>query len=416
MPKAFFCLAPRLLLFEGRSVSASSSASSSSAVILANRYVVGSGFWVQRRDFRLAAAASVQRPATVFSPTCIRRSTIRSYSNSNNMSNEEVRNVTILGTGPCGLTAALYTARANLRPLVLHGDTPGGQLTTTTEVENYPGFVQGIDGNELISNMTQQAERFGTEYRYGTVKQIRVPEGRERGKEPLELVLAGGGETEEVVKTKTLIVATGARPRKLGLPSEDEYWSKGVTSCATCDGFFFRGKEVCVIGGGDSAMEEATYLTRHCPKVYVIHRRDKLRASKIMADRALTHPKIEVVWNAVVQEILGDKEKKPFQVTGVRLKDTVTNESKVLAVEGVFLAIGHIPNTDCLQGVIELDENGYAVTKPKSTATSVPGLFVAGDAQDHVYRQAITAAGTGCMAAIEAERWLEMAEAQAAAL
>lgn len=304
--------------------------------------------------------------------------------------------VVILGSGPSGLTAALYAARANLKPLVLHGDTPGGQLTTTTEVENYPGFIEGIDGNKLIDNITEQAKRFGAVFAYGQVNKI------EPGR-PFKLHTSS-----EVLEADTVIVATGARPRKLGIPSEETWWSKGVTSCATCDGFFYKGKEVVVIGGGDSAMEEATFLTRFCPKVYLIHRRDKLRASKIMADRALKNEKIEVVYNAITEEILGDLSRPGgLKVTGVRLKDAVTSESKVLPVEGVFLAIGHIPNTDFLKGVIDLDQDGYAITKPHSTATNVEGLFVAGDAQDRVFRQAITSAGSGCMAAIEAERWLE---------
>lgn len=306
-------------------------------------------------------------------------------------------NVVILGTGPSGLTAALYTARAGLKPLVLHGDTPGGQLTTTTEVENFPGFIDGIDGNELINNITEQAKRFGAAYEYGIVRKVKQVSGG------FSLHL----DDDKEIHANAVIVATGARPRKLGLPSEEKYWSKGVTSCATCDGFFYRGKEVCVVGGGDSAVEEATFLTRFCPKVYMIHRRDELRASKIMADRALKHDKIEVIWNAKIAEILGDSERKGLQVTGVKLQSTVDNTERVLDVEGVFLGIGHIPNTEVIEGLVELDPQGYAITQPDSSKTNIPGLYVCGDAQDTVFRQAITAAGTGCMAAIECERYLE---------
>eukprot|EP01087_Luapelamoeba_hula_P018572 TRINITY_DN5_c0_g1_i1.p1 TRINITY_DN5_c0_g1~~TRINITY_DN5_c0_g1_i1.p1 ORF type:complete len:317 (-),score=44.68 TRINITY_DN5_c0_g1_i1:110-1060(-) len=305
--------------------------------------------------------------------------------------------VTILGCGPSGLTAALYTARAQLKPIVLEGDTPGGQLTTTTEVENYPGFAEGIDGNELIDATTKQAKRFGAVFQSGQVTTI------EPGR-PFKLHLTSG----DVLESETVIVSTGARPRKLGLPSEETYWSKGVTSCATCDGFFYKGKEVCVIGAGDSAMEEAMFLTRFCPKVYLVVRRDKFRASRIMGERALKNPAITVLYNSIPEEILGDMSRPGgLKVTGIRLRDAVTSETRVVPLEGVFLAIGHIPNTDFLRGVIELDENGYAITKSHSTSTNVPGLFVSGDAQDHVFRQAITAAGTGCMAAIEAERYLE---------
>lgn len=309
---------------------------------------------------------------------------------------EQRQKVVILGNGPCGLTAALYTARAGLKPLVFRGDTPGGQLTTTTVVENFPGFIEGIDGNALIDNMEAQAKRFGANFQYGSVQKI------EPGR-PFKLHTS-----DKVYEADTVIVATGAQPRKLGIPSEETWWAKGVTSCATCDGFFYKGKEVCVIGGGDSAMEEATFLTNFCPKVYVLHRRDKLRASKIMAERAAKNPKIQFVFNVNIEEILGDESRSGgLKVNGVRLKDVVTGEVRVLPIEGVFLAIGHIPNTSFLKGLVDLDENGYALTKAHSTATNVEGLYVAGDAQDHVFRQAITAAGTGCMAAIEAERWLE---------
>lgn len=303
----------------------------------------------------------------------------------------KVRSVVILGTGPAGLTAALYTGRANLGPLILHGNTPGGQLTTTSEIENFPGFISGVDGNELIDNMTKQAERFGAEFKYGEVTKV------ELNQQPLRLHTR-----EEVIETRTLIIATGARPRKLEIPSETQFWTKGVTSCATCDGFFYKGMDVCVIGGGDSACEEALYLTRMCTKVYLIHRRDKLRASKIMSDRATTHPKIEMVWDSAIDEIVGDSK-----VTGIKVKNVNTGEIRLIPLKGVFLGIGHIPNTEPFKGHLKTDDNGYLVTEGHSTATNIPGVFACGDCQDHVYRQAITAAGTGCMAAIEAERWLE---------
>eukprot|EP01089_Gocevia_fonbrunei_P014169 TRINITY_DN3818_c0_g1_i1.p1 TRINITY_DN3818_c0_g1~~TRINITY_DN3818_c0_g1_i1.p1 ORF type:complete len:368 (+),score=99.69 TRINITY_DN3818_c0_g1_i1:118-1104(+) len=319
----------------------------------------------------------------------------------------EIHKVIILGSGPCGLTAALYTARAGLKPLVLEGEIPGGQLTTTTVIENFPGAFdpskpegeeKGLDGTALIETMKQQAAHFGATYKIATVDSF------ETTTTPFKIKLKG---TDGFLQCHSLIVATGARARLLNIPSETKYWSQGVTSCATCDGYFYRGREVCVIGGGDSACEEATFLTRFCPKVYIIHRREEFRASKIMADRVLNHPKITMVWNSTVDEILGDDTKSGIQVTGVKLKSTKTGEITEMAIGGVFLAIGHIPNTDFLKGVSKLDENGYAITEPDSTKTELPGLFIAGDAKDHVYRQAITAAGSGCMAAIESERWLE---------
>jgi len=308
------------------------------------------------------------------------------------MSTNDVHNVFILGTGPSGLTAALYTSRAQLKPLILHGSTPGGQLTTTTEVENFPGFIQGIDGNELIDNMTKQAERFGAIFKYGDVKDV------DFSSRPFKIATV-----DQVYYTKTLIIATGARPRKMGISSETAYWSKGVTSCATCDGYFFKGEDVCVIGGGDSAMEEAQFLTRMCKKVYLVHRRDKFRASKIMADRVFKNDKIEILYNSAVEEILGDGKK----VGGIKVKDTETGRTRDIPLKGVFLAIGHIPNTDPFKGKIDMDENGYLLTQSHSTKTNIEGVFACGDCQDHVFRQAITAAGTGCMAAIEAERFLE---------
>lgn len=303
----------------------------------------------------------------------------------------DVWDVVIIGTGPAGLTAAIYTARANLKPLLLHGDTPGGQLTTTTEIENFPGFTEG-EGGQLIDNMTAQAEKFGTVLKYETVKDMDLSQS------PFSLHTY-----DKVIKCKSLILSTGARPRKLGIPSEDVYWSRGVTSCATCDGHFYKNMEVCVIGGGDSAMEEALYLTRLCSKVTLIHRRDKFRASKVMADRAMNNEKIKILYDTGIEEILGDAKK----VTGVKVKNFKTNEITDIPLAGVFLAIGHLPNTDFLKGKITLDEEGYIVTAPKSTKTNVEGVFACGDCQDKIYRQAITAAGTGCMAAIEVERWLE---------
>jgi thioredoxin reductase (NADPH) len=315
--------------------------------------------------------------------------------NSSTSTTNRRHQVVILGNGPCGLTAALYAARAGLKPLVLSGDTPGGQLTTTGKVENFPGFPEGIDGFLLIENMEKQAKSFGAIFESGLITKL------EPGR-PFKLHKYNS----DVIEADAVIVATGAGPRKLGLPSETKWWSKGVTSCAVCDGYFYKGKEVCVIGGGDSAMEEATFLTNFCPKVYIIHRRDKFRASKIMLDRAMKNDKIEIIYNAVVEEILGDESRQGgLKVNGVRIQDVTSGQSRVLPIEGVFLAIGHIPNTSFLQGVIPLDQEGYAITKPGRTATDVEGLYVAGDAQDHVFRQAITAAGTGCMAAIEAERW-----------
>lgn len=306
------------------------------------------------------------------------------------------REVVIVGSGPAGLTAALYCARADLRPLVIEGDMPGGQLTTTTEVENFPGFVEGISGCDLVETIKTQAKRFGSEFRYGSVYKI-IPKEND-----FDIHV-----DKDVITTKSVIIATGARPRKLGLASEEKYWSKGVTSCATCDGFFYRGREVCVVGGGDSAMEEAIFLTRFCPKVYIIHRRDKLRASVVMVNRAQSNEKIEFVWNKKIVEILGDDSIDGLQVNSIKLQDTHTGEMSVMDIGGVFLGIGHIPNTEIVKDFLETDELGYAVTHPDSTSTCQEGVFVCGDAQDNTYRQAITAAGTGCMAALEVEKYLE---------
>jgi thioredoxin reductase (NADPH) len=301
--------------------------------------------------------------------------------------------VVIVGSGCAGLTAALYTARANLRPLVLTGRQPGGLLTTTTVVENYPGFPEGIDGYELMVRLQKQAERFGAQVRFGTV------EAADLARQPFSLTVDG-----EPVTTETLIIATGASHRHLGLESEHKLENKGVTYCATCDGALpvFRNQPLVVVGGGDSACEEAMYLTRFGSVVYLVHRRDTLRASRIMAQRALSHEKIKPVWDSIVTEVLDVKQDK---VTEVRLKNVKTNAERVIECAGLFVAIGHVPNTHLFKGVLDMDEAGYI--KPRTgAATNVPGVFVAGDCADRVYRQAVTAAGLGCAAAIEAERYL----------
>jgi len=301
--------------------------------------------------------------------------------------------VVIIGSGPAGWTAALYAARANLQPLVLTGVQPGGLLTTTTIVENFPGFPEGVDGYELMTRMQKQAERFGARAKFGTV------EAADFSKQPLLLTVDG-----EKLETQTVIIATGASHRHLGLESEHKLENKGVTYCATCDGALpiFRNQPLVVVGGGDSACEEAAYLTRFGSIVHLVHRRDQLRASKIMAERTLSNPKIKPVWDSVVTEVLDVKQDK---VTGVRLKNVKTGAETVLHCAGVFVAIGHVPSTQIFKGQLTMDENGYL--KPElGTMTNVPGVFVAGDCSDHVYRQAITAAGMGCSAAIDAERYL----------
>ena len=303
-----------------------------------------------------------------------------------------MENVLIIGTGPAGLTAALYAARANLHPLVVEGLTPGGQLTTTTEVENYPGFEKGIDGTELVMIMRRQVERFGTRFLAGDVVSANF-------QGPVPAVTLSDGST---IESKTVIIATGASALYLGIESEQKLRGRGVSACATCDGAFFRNQEVAVVGGGDTAMEEAMFLTRMCAKVTVVHRRDKLRASKIMAERAMANPKIAFVWDSMVDEVL-DVAKNT--VTGLRLKNLKTGALSELSVTGLFLGIGHQPNTAAFKGQLDLDENGYILTD--NTRTKVKGVFAAGDVQDHQYRQAVTAAGTGCMAALEAERYLE---------
>ncbi len=304
-----------------------------------------------------------------------------------------MENVIIIGTGCAGYTAAIYTGRANLAPLMLTGTQPGGQLTTTTEVENFPGFPEGIMGPELMMNMQKQAEKFGARIEYTEVQSV---EKREDGS---FLVKTASGDKE----ARTVIIATGAAPKHLGLPNEKQLIGRGLTSCATCDGAFYRDVPVAVIGGGDSAAEEATFLTRFASKVYLIHRRDELRASKIMADRALANPKIEPVWNSTVTEYLTDEA---GEMRAVKLKSLVTGEESELELKCVFVAIGHVPNSAFLGDLVDKDENGYILQNPGRTTTRTPGLFAAGDVADHYYRQAVTAAGQGCAAALEAERYL----------
>ena len=314
-----------------------------------------------------------------------------------NGSDANVRHVIIIGSGPAGLTAAIYAARANLDPLVIEGepsstsDQPGGQLMLTTDVENYPGFPDGIMGPELMMSFRAQAERFGAEFLTEKVTRVDFSE------RPFRVWVH-----EREFSADAVIVSTGARSLMLGLEAESRLLGHGLSTCATCDGFFFRGHNIAVVGGGDSAVEEATFLTKFADKVTLIHRRDQLRASKIMQDRAFNNPKIEFLWNHTVTDVIGN-----HTVEGIEVTSTVDGSTSTLPVTGVFVAIGHRPNTDLFAGVLDTDENGYLVTQPDSSYTNIPGVFACGDVQDHTYRQAITAAGSGCMAAIDAERWLE---------
>jgi len=311
----------------------------------------------------------------------------------------EHTSVLIIGSGPAGLTAAIYTARAQLKPIVIEGepssttDQPGGQLMLTTDIENFPGFPEAITGPELMANMRAQAERFGADLRITKVQKL------DATSRPFKAWLTD--DVEPSITADTVILATGARSLMMGVPGEERLLSHGLSTCATCDGFFFRGQDIAVVGGGDSAIEEATFLTRFASSVTLVHRRDSLRASKIMQERAFKNDKIKFAWNTQVVEVLGDEK-----VSGLKVKDTLTGEERVLDVTGVFVAIGHIPNTTLVSGQVDLEENGYVRTGIGSF-TNIDGLFAAGDVQDHVYRQAITSAGSGCIAAIDAERWLE---------
>lgn len=303
----------------------------------------------------------------------------------------DIKKCVIIGSGPAGYTAAIYAARANLEPVMYVGAEPGGQLMITTEVENYPGYPEGVQGPQMMEDFRKQAERFGTEIYYSVVTEADLSE------EVHELTLDSG----EKVRAHTVVIATGASAKWLGLPSEKKFMNKGVSACAVCDGFFFRGQKVAVVGGGDTAAEEATYLSKMCPEVHLLVRRDEMRASKIMQDRVLNSENIRIHWNTEAQEVLGNGE-----VTGLRVINNVTNEVAELDVNGFFVAIGHTPNTNIFRNQIDMDETGYILTKPKSTETNVPGVFASGDAQDNKYRQAVTAAGTGAMAALDAESYL----------
>jgi thioredoxin reductase (NADPH) len=300
--------------------------------------------------------------------------------------------VLIIGSGPAGYTAAIYAARANLKPMLVQGMQPGGQLTITTDVENYPGFADVIQGPWLMEQMQKQAEHVGTNIISDHIKSV------DFSKKPFSCL----GESGKIYTGDTIIISTGAQAKWLGIPSESKFQGFGVSGCATCDGFFYRNKEVMVIGGGNSAVEEALYLTNHASKVTLVHRRDSLRAEKILQDRLFNHPKVNVIWNNVLDEVLGSEN--PLSVTGARLKNALTGETQDIKVDGIFIAIGHSPNTAMFKNILEMDSEGYIITKPGTTQTSMKGVFAAGDVQDKIYRQAVTAAGTGCMAALEAER------------
>ncbi|MDD2962688.1 MAG: thioredoxin-disulfide reductase [Bacteroidales bacterium] len=314
--------------------------------------------------------------------------------------NVEKQRCLIIGSGPAGYTAAIYAGRADLKPLVYQGIQPGGQLTITTEVENFPGYPKGITGPELMEDLKAQAERFGAETRWGSITEV------DFSQRPF-ICKADDGKT---IEAESVIIATGASARWLGIPSEQEFMGAGVSACATCDGYFYRGKVVAIVGGGDTACEEATYLAKLASKVYMIHRRDEFRASKAMQAKVFNTPNIEVIWNSRVAEIVGEKQGFIKSANGIVVENVQTGASSRIDIDGLFIAIGHSPNSDVFKGQIELDETGYIVTVPGSTRTNIEGVFAAGDVQDHHYRQAITAAGSGCMAAIEAERFLSSAE------
>jgi thioredoxin reductase (NADPH) len=311
------------------------------------------------------------------------------------MPNTHKTKVAIIGSGPAGFSAAIYAARANLQPIMINGIQPGGQLTITTEVENYPGFAEAIQGPWLMEQMEKQAVHVGTQILHDHIEKV------DFSNRPFKLI----GESGDIYEADSVVIATGAQAKWLGLESEKKFQGFGVSGCATCDGFFFKKKEVIVMGGGNSAVEEALYLTNHASKVYVVHRRDKFKAEKILQDRLFANPKIEVIWNHALEEVLGSEN--PKTVTGARLKNTVDGSIREMKIDGIFIAIGHKPNSDLFKNTgIEIDEEGYIVTKPNSTATAIAGVYAAGDIQDKIYRQAVTAAGTGCMAALEIEKFL----------
>ncbi len=311
------------------------------------------------------------------------------------MPNTHKTKVAIIGSGPAGFSAAIYAARANLQPIMINGIQPGGQLTITTEVENYPGFAEAIQGPWLMEQMEKQAVHVGTQILHDHIEKV------DFSNRPFKLI----GESGDIYEADSVVIATGAQAKWLGLESEKKFQGFGVSGCATCDGFFFKKKEVIVMGGGNSAVEEALYLTNHASKVYVVHRRDKFKAEKILQDRLFANPKIEVIWNHALEEVLGSEN--PKTVTGARLKNTVDGSIREMKIDGIFIAIGHKPNSDLFKNTgIEIDEEGYIITKPNSTATAIAGVYAAGDIQDKIYRQAVTAAGTGCMAALEIEKFL----------